>query len=287
VNPLVLADVGQTFKEAVLDGPLLLAMPIAAIAGLVSFLSPCVLPLVPGYLSYITGLSAADLASSADADLASSVDADDAAGDSVDGGDSGAPHTRGRVLLGGSLFVLGFSIVFVSYGTLFGAAGRALRDYEEPLIRVFGVVTILLGLVFAGVFTKLTFLQREVRIHRLPSAGLAGAPLLGIVFGLGWAPCIGPTLGAVLTLALSSDGAVRGALLSFIYCLGLGVPFIITGLAFRRSMSAFAVVKRNYRTVMRVGGAFLVVIGLLQVTGIYSELVLELQTWYGGFATAV
>jgi cytochrome c-type biogenesis protein len=172
------------------------------------------------------------------------------------------------------LFVLGFSIVFVSYGTLFGAAGRALRDYEEPLIRVFGVVTILLGLVFAGVFTKLTFLQREVRIHRLPSAGLAGAPLLGIVFGLGWAPCIGPTLGAVLTLALSSDGAVRGALLSFIYCLGLGVPFIITGLAFRRSMSAFAVVKRNYRTVMRVGGAFLVVIGLLQVTGIYSELVL-------------
>lgn len=273
MNPVVLADIGQTFKETVLDGPLLLAMPIAAIAGLVSFLSPCVLPLVPGYLSYITGLSAADLA-----------EPERSAG--RDRGDP-ATHARGRVLLGGSLFVLGFSVVFVSYGALFGAVGRALREYEEPLIRVFGVVTIVLGLVFAGVFTRLSFLQREARIHRLPSAGLAGAPLLGFVFGLGWAPCIGPTLGAVLTLALSSDGAARGALLSFVYCLGLGVPFVVAGLAFRRSMSAFAVVKRNYRLFMRVGGAFLVIIGVLQVTGIYSDLVLELQTWYGGFATAV
>ena len=273
MSVVVLADVGQTFKDTVLDGPLLLAMPVAAIAGLVSFLSPCVLPLVPGYLSYITGLSASEL---------ESTGLDDA-------GESGDDRvaTKGRVLLGSSLFVLGFSVVFVSYGTLFGAAGRALHEYEETLIRVFGVVTIVLGLVFAGVFTRLSFLERDVRIHRLPSAGIAGAPLLGVVFGLGWAPCIGPTLGAVLTLALSSDGAVRGALLSFVYCLGLGVPFVVTGLAFRRSMSAFAVVKRNYRTVMRIGGAFLVVIGVLQVTGAYSHLVTELQTWYGGFAAAV
>ena len=266
---VVLAGVGQSFRDTVLDGPLLLAMPVAAIAGLVSFLSPCVLPLVPGYLSYITGLSAADL--------------EPTAGET----DPDAPATRGRVLLGSSLFVLGFSIVFVSYGTLFGAAGRALQDYQDTLIRVFGVVTILLGLVFAGVFSRLSFLERDVRIHRLPSAGIAGAPLLGIVFGLGWAPCIGPTLGAVLTLALSSDGAARGALLSFVYCLGLGLPFVVTGLAFRRSMSVFAVVKRNYRTVMRVGGGFLVVIGVLQVTGVYFHLVTQLQTWYGGFATAV
>ncbi len=272
MNPALLAGVGQTFKETVLDGPLLLAMPIAAIAGLVSFLSPCVLPLVPGYLSYITGLSAADLAEPDGAENTTG---------------QVTPHARGRVLLGSCLFVLGFSLVFVSYGTLFGAAGQALRDYEQPLIRVFGVITILLGLSFAGVFTKLSFLQREARIHRLPSAGLAGAPLLGVVFGLGWAPCIGPTLAAVLTLALSNDGAARGALLAFIYCLGLGVPFVITGLAYRRSMSAFAVVKRNYRTVMRLGGAFLVVIGVLQVTGVYSQIITELQVWYGGFTTAV
>ncbi|HVF19000.1 MAG TPA: cytochrome c biogenesis protein CcdA [Mycobacteriales bacterium] len=279
MNPVVLADVGQTFKDAVRDGPLLIAMPIAAIAGLVSFLSPCVLPLVPGYLSFITGLSAADLAEPDSVPDAGS-------GAAPNDGPTAAtqtPHRRGRVLLGSSLFVLGFSLVFVSYGALFGAAGRALRDYEEPLIRVFGVVTILLGLAFSGAFTRLSFLQREARIHHLPSAGLAGAPLLGVVFGLGWAPCIGPTLGAVLTLALSSDGALRGALLSFVYCLGLGVPFVVTGLAFRRSMSAFAVVKRNYRVFMRVGGGFLVVIGVLQVTGIYSDIVYELQTWYSGF----
>ena len=294
MSQVVLAGVADTFKETVLDGPLLLAMPIAAVAGLVSFLSPCVLPLVPGYLSFITGLSAADLA---EADRSpegvNGVDGADGATGAIGGTATATPiatpgpHRRGRVLLGGSLFVLGFSLVFVSYGALFGAAGQALRDYEEPLIRVFGAVTILLGLVFSGAFTRLSFLQREARLHHLPDAGLAGAPVLGVVFGLGWAPCIGPTLGAVLSLALSSDGAARGALLSFVYCLGLGVPFVVTGLAFRRSMSAFAVVKRNYRVFMRVGGAFLVVIGVLQVTGVYSDIVYELQTWYGGFDTAV
>ena len=270
MSDVVLAGVAETFKSTVLDGPLLLAMPLAAIAGLVSFLSPCVLPLVPGYLSYITGLSAAELA------------------DTTSGAHPEAEaSSRRRVLLGGTLFVLGFSVVFVSYGALFGAAGQALRDYTEPLIRILGVVTIVLGLAFSGFLPRLTFLQREARLHRTPSAGLVGAPLLGFAFGLGWAPCIGPTLAAVLTLALSSEGAARGAILSFVYCLGLGVPFILTGLAFRRSMRAFDVIRRNYRMFMRIGGAFLVVIGVLQVTGIYSDIVFELQTWYSGFSTAV
>ena len=260
--------VAERFEDIVFNGPLLVAMPVAAAAGLVSFLSPCVLPLVPGYLSYITGLSAADLAEPGAAD------------DEVS---SRPVLARGRVLLGGVLFVLGFSVVFVSYGALFGAVGSALRDHEELLIRVFGGVTIVLGLVFAGAFDRLSFLQRDLRLHRVPLTGLAGAPLLGFVFGLGWAPCIGPTLAAVLTLALNTDGAARGAVLSFTYCLGLGLPFVLTGLAFRRSMAAFAVVKRHYTAVMRVGGAFLVTIGVLQVTGLYSSIVAELQTWYAGF----
>lgn len=266
-----LPGVAETFQDTVLGGPLLLALPLAAIAGLVSFLSPCVLPLVPGYLSYITGLSAADLAEGIDGE-----------------GGGGEPTTRarGRVLLGGVLFVLGFSFVFVSYGAIFGAVGDALRDHEDLLIRIFGVITIVLGLVFAGVLNRLPFLQRDVRFHRVPATGLAGAPMLGLAFGLGWAPCIGPTLAAVLTLAIDT-GPTRGAILSFAYCLGLGVPFVLTGLAFRRSMDVFAVVKRHYTGVMRVGGAFLVLIGLLQVTGIYGEIVSELQTWYSGFTTPV
>ncbi|HVE98841.1 MAG TPA: cytochrome c biogenesis protein CcdA [Mycobacteriales bacterium] len=270
MSAATLAGVAETFRDTVFDGPLLLALPVAAIAGLVSFLSPCVLPLVPGYLSYITGLSAADLAQEAQG---------------ADGETAARP--RGRVLIGSALFVLGFSVVFVSYGAIFGAVGEALRDHEQLLIRVFGGVTIVLGLVFAGAFNRLSFLQRDVRFHRVPVTGLLGAPLLGLAFGLGWAPCIGPTLAAVLTLALNTDGAVRGAILSFAYCVGLGLPFVLTGLAFRRSMDAFAVVKRHYTAVMRVGGAFLVVIGVLQVTGVYSTIVTELQTWYSGFDTAV
>ena len=268
MTPRPLGAVADAFQETVFTGPLLLALPVAAIAGLVSFLSPCVLPLVPGYLSYITGLSAADLA---DGDR----DADPA----------GPP--RGRVLLGGVLFVLGFSLVFVSYGAIFGAVGVALRNHQETLIRVFGGLTIVLGLVFAGIFGRLPFLQRDMRFHHVPVTGLAGAPLLGVAFGLGWAPCIGPTLAAVLNLALTVEGAARGGVLSFAYCLGLGAPFILTGLAFRRSMAAFAIVKRHYTLVMRVGGGFLVLIGILQVTGVYSQILSELQTWYVGFTPAV
>jgi cytochrome c-type biogenesis protein len=250
--------------DTVLNGSLLLALPIALLAGLVSFLSPCVLPLVPGYLSYITGLSGADL-----------EDAERGAG------------RRGRVVLGGLLFVLGFSVVFVSAGALFGAAGHVFSDHAEVITRVLGVVTIVLGLAFMGVFSRIAFFSREFRLHGKASTGLAGAPLLGVLFGVGWTPCAGPTLTAVNTLAYSTGTAGRGALLSLAYCLGLGLPFIVAGVAFERSMKAFAVVKRHYALVTRLGGAFLVVIGLLLVTGYWDRIVAHLQVWVGGFQTAV
>ncbi len=233
-------------------------------AGVVSFLSPCVLPLVPAYLSYVTGLSASEL------------------GGSVV--DPSGSHSSRRIALGALGFVLGISVVFVSFGAAFGGLGRLLRDYELFLTRFFGVLTILLGLLLAGAFSRISFASKEARFHRLPRAGLAGAPLLGITFALGWTPCIGPTLGAILGLAASSNqaSAARGALLSFAYCLGLGVPFLITGLAFDRTMRGLSVVKRHYQAVMVVGGATLVIMGVLQVTGVWTNLMNQLQSRFGG-----
>jgi cytochrome c-type biogenesis protein len=258
---MVLASVQHT----VLSGSLLLALPLALAAGLLSFLSPCVLPLVPGYLSYITGLTGADLTEA----------------------DASGARPRGRVLLGGLLFVLGFSVVFVSAGALFGGVGQAFARNQPVITRVLGAVTIVLGLAFMGLLTRLSFLSREFRVHALPRTGLAGAPVLGFVFGLGWTPCAGPTLGAVLGLASTTGTAGRGAVLSLAYCLGLGLPFIGAGLAFERSMGAFAAVKRHYALVTRIGGAFLVVIGVLLVTGQWDHIVTRMQVWIGGFSTAL
>ena len=265
MSALALLPVVASSGDAVRDGSLLVAVPIAMAAGLVSFLSPCVLPLVPGYLSYVTGMSGRDLAGTPSDD---------------EGAES---HPTRRIALGALGFVLGISVVFVSFGAVFGGLGRAMRDNEELLTRVFGVLTILLGLLFAGVFSRVGLLNREVRFHRLPRAGWLGAPLLGITFALGWTPCIGPTLGVVLGLAASSDqaSAMRGAVLSFAYCLGLGVPFLVTGLAFSRAMAALAVVKRHYRAVVTAGGAMLVVIGVLQVSGVWTQLMNDVQTRFG------
>ncbi|MEV6208590.1 cytochrome c biogenesis protein CcdA [Kitasatospora sp. NPDC051914] len=237
-------------NETVFSGALVLALPIALAAGLVSFFSPCVLPLVPGYLSYVTGLSAADLA--------------DAKG-----------ARRGRMLLGSALFVLGFTAVFVSGGALFGEFGRTLQEHQRAIDIVMGVVTIVMGLAFMGLLPGLS--MREVRTHRRPAVGLLGAPLLGIVFGVGWTPCIGPTLSSILTLSIDQASAGRGALLMSVYCIGLGVPFVLAALAFRRALGAFGWVKRHYQGVMRLGGGMLVVVGLLLVTGAWSELVNNLQ----------
>lgn len=243
--------------DTVAGGSLLLAAPIAVLAGVVSFASPCVLPLVPGYLSYVTGLSGTDL----------------------------AEQRRWRLLAGGMLFVLGFSAVFVAYGMAFGGLGRWLVEYRDPITRTLGVVTIVLGLAFMGLFP---WLQRTVKPGRAPAAaGLAGAPVLGVLFGLGWTPCIGPTLSAILALAVTEAGAGRGALLSFAYCLGLGLPFILTALAYRRALGAFAVVKRHYKLVIRAGGGMLVVLGLLLVTGWWGGIVASLQSWISGFQPVI
>jgi cytochrome c-type biogenesis protein len=244
--------------ETVTSGSLIVALSIAFAAGIVAFLSPCVLPLAPGYVSYVTGLTGAELA--------------DPTG------------RRGRVLLGSLLFVLGFSIVFVSYGVAFGSIGSVLLQYQEPINRVLGVIVIVMGLVFLGVIPGM---QREWRLHRAPTWGVAGAPLLGIIFGLGWSPCIGPTLTAVQSLAFTEASATRGAALSMAYCLGLGLPFVALAVAFSRTAGALGWVKRNYEWVMRIGGAMLIVIGLLLETGAWTSFTIWLRVTMPGFETAL
>ncbi|WP_460818170.1 cytochrome c biogenesis CcdA family protein [Nocardioides korecus] len=228
---------------------MVLAIPVALLAGLVSFFSPCVVPLLPGYLSYATGLSGADLADA----------------------------RRGRMFTGSLLFVLGFSFVFVSYGVLLGAVGKWLFDYQREITVVLGSFTILLGIVFLGV---VPWLQRDVRVHKVPSVGLAAAPLLGVLFGLGWTPCIGPTLGAVISLATNQASAGRGALLTFVYCLGLGLPFIAAALAYRRMLGTIRWVRRHQRWVTALGGLMLIAVGLLLVTGWWDVAVGWVRTWF-------
>jgi cytochrome c-type biogenesis protein len=275
--------IGDTFAHTVTDGPLLLALPVAAAAGLVSFLSPCVLPLVPGYLSFVTGLSGADLG---DARVAAPAP-QPTAGDVLvrtEQPTAGSVQHRGRVLLGTALFVLGFSAVFVTEGFFFGQLGARLIEHRAVVERVLGALTIVLGLAFMGLIPGL---QREVRFHRLPAAGLGGAPVLGVLFGVGWTPCLGPTLAAVQALAYTQASAGRGAILTAAYCLGLGLPFVAAGLAFRRALGAFTVVKRHYATVMAVGGGLLVLVGILLVTGVWQQVTVHLQVLIGSTTTPV
>ena len=270
---------GETFSRLVTDGPLLVAAAVAALVGLISFASPCVLPLVPGYLSYVTGLVGTGTRS------ATAV----AAGS---GGTATAVRTvteerspRGRMLAGALLFVLGFTLVFVAFGAAFGGLGRLLLEWSDVLNRVFGVVTIVLGLAFLG---WLPFLQRTARLSARPVAGLAGAPLLGIVFGLGWTPCIGPTLSAVTSLAMNEASAWRGALLSLAYCLGLGLPFIAAALAYRHMLGTIGWVRRHQQWVTALGGAMLVAVGVLLVTGWWGDAVDWLrQGFFPGYTAGV
>lgn len=248
------------FATTVTSGPLLAAVAVAAVAGVISFASPCVLPLVPGYLSYLTGLSGADL------------------------DDPAARRVRGRVLAGSALFVLGFTAVFVAYGAAFGGLGRLLAVHQSAIERVVGALVIVLGLAFLGLVPGL---QRELRLHRLPASGLAGAPLLGVVFGVGWTPCVGPTLGAVQGLAYTSASAGRGALLSAAYCVGLGLPFVLFGLGYRWFLGALGVARRHACWVTRTGGVLLIVLGLLLLTGTWNDLTITMRDWVAGFTPAV
>jgi cytochrome c-type biogenesis protein len=271
--------------QLVTSGPLLLALPVAAAAGAVTFLSPCCLPLVPGYLSFVTGMAGAG-----GPRPAAAVDVAPGQSPPADGpGASGlavaarpvAPAVpapaKSRVVAGTALFVLGFSVVFVSYGAALGGLGHLLTGHARLLTQILGGLTILLGLLFAGVFDRFWFAGRIVRPSARPKAGLAGAPLLGVMFGLGWTPCIGPTLTAVLALSASTGTVARGALLAFVYALGLGVPFVLVSLGFQLGMRAFSFARRHARLITQVGGAMLVCVGLLEVTGAWSTFVAWLQ----------
>jgi cytochrome c-type biogenesis protein len=246
----------QHAQELVTTGNLLLAMPVAAAAGFISFASPCVLPLVPGYLSYVSGVSGQDVER---------------------GG-----RQIGRVVAGVALFVLGFSLVFMALGATLGALTSWLLTNRGLITRIAGVMVIVMGLFLAGII-KPAFLYRERRLRgdRIPG-GLGGALPLGMVFGLGWTPCIGPTLGAVLGLAAVGGGGVqRGAILLFAYSLGLGIPFLIAALGFRGAVGRFPALRSRFRLFELAGGGMLVVIGLLLVTGLWDSLLNQLRVWAG------
>jgi len=236
----------EFFVNNLFDGFILLALPLAIVAGLLSFISPCILPLVPGYLSYAAGFS----------------------------------QSKGRVLLGSSLFVAGFSLLFISYGALFGGFGARIAVHEEIITRILGIFTIGLGLIFAGAFPMMPTLRPRIST----TGGLIGAPILGFLFGVGWTPCIGPALATVQTLAFSESSAFRGAILSLGYCLGLGLPFIATGLFFDRSARLRHFLTRNGRKISLIGGAFLILIGILQVSGAWNYLMNDLRSVISNFA---
>ncbi len=236
---------GATFAEIIFTGSMLLAVPVALLAGVVSFASPCVLPLVPGYLGYVGGMSGAE------------------------------GNKRGRVVIGVALFIAGFTAVFVAMTAALSSVGILLLQYQDLITRLLGVVVILMGLAFIGAFP---FLMRERRLNVSPKAGLLGAPLLGITFGLGWAPCIGPTLAAVLALALDQADTGRAMVLTIAYCVGLGMPFVAVAFGLRSSERMVGWMKRHRLAIMRFGGGLLVIIGLMLVTGVWTRLTLLLQS---------
>lgn len=228
-----------------LSGNLILALPIAAIAGLISFASPCVIPLVPGYLTYAAGFS----------------------------------KNRGKLFLGSLLFVFGFTALFITYGALFGTLGSSISANEKIISRVLGIITIAMGLIFMGRIN----LMRSFKVNRIAESGLVGAPILGFLFGLGWTPCIGPALAAVQTLAIESASASRGSVLSVAYCIGLGTPFILSGLFLDRSQLVRKFLAKNGDRITYIGGFLLIAIGILQITGTWGTLMNSLRGLITGF----
>ena len=237
------------FVDQLFSGFLLVAFPIAIIAGLISFLSPCVLPLVPGYLSFAAGYSKA----------------------------------KGRVFLGSILFVLGFSVLFISYGALFGGIGAHISTNEEAITRFLGVITIFLGLIFMGRFPMMPTLSPKISTN----GGLIGAPLLGFLFGIGWTPCIGPALATVQTLAFQESSAARGAILSFGYCIGLGAPFIASGLYLDKSERLRKFLTKRGDLITKIGGTLLILIGIAQLLGLWTDLMASLRSLITDFAPVI
>ncbi len=233
------------FVEQIMSGFLITALPVAFIAGVISFLSPCVLPLVPGYLSFAAGFSL----------------------------------NRGKVFLGSSLFVLGFSVVFISFGAIFGGLGNRLVANEDLISRVLGLITIFLGFIFLGKFPFAPTFRPRIKTN----GGLIGAPILGFLFGVGWTPCIGPTLAAVQTLAFQESSASRGAFLSLGYCFGLGLPFITSGIFLDRSEKLRKYLVKRGGLISKIGGVFLIVLGLLQVTGLWGQLMNSMRSLISDF----
>jgi len=313
----------------IMSGPVLLAIPVAAAAGAITFMSPCCLPLVPGYLSYLTGMSgtavteprpAADgqesltpaavpAAAVGGGTGALAVAGAGAVNPALAGGAGPAGTTaaaraaasqsgtiaagagiapRGRVMLGTVLFILGFSVIFALEGAAAASVGHALLSHEQVVTRVLGALIIVLGLLFLGAFDRFSFAGRIVKPSFRPRAGLAGAPLLGMLFGIGWTPCIGPTLGAVLTLGLTSGTTLRGGLLAFVYALGLGVPFLIVAFAFQRGVNVFGFARRHARLITRIGGCMLIAVGLLEVTGTWASAIIWLQEhWLNSYTPPI
>lgn len=241
----MIADAGSTITS----GALPLAILVAVAAGFVSFASPCVLPLVPGFLGYVTGLSGVTL----------------------------EERSRGRLMLGALLFVLGFSVVFIAVAVTVSAAGALLKEHQSLLMRLGGVIVILMALVFLGIGSQRGFAPRW-----RPAAGLAGAPLLGMVFGLGWAPCTGPTFGAIVALstALSGDqqAVARGVGLATAYSLGLGLPFLLIAGGYSRAGRASRWLREHHRGIQVAGGVLLLVVGFLLVTGLWEIVTTAMQT---------
>jgi cytochrome c-type biogenesis protein len=262
--------VASSFTHAVQDGPLIVAAGVAVLVGVLGFLSPCVLPLVPGYLAYVAGLT---------------TDSQPSTGESFESGGSSTltttrtrPRTDRRMLIGAALFVFGFSVIFIAEGVLFGSLGAAIRDHTVAIERVLGVVTIVLGFAFMGF---IPVLQREYRIHRLPPPGLLGAPLLGAAFGLAWAPCLTPTLSVVYSMSYTEGSAGRGSLLMAFYCLGLGIPFLLVALGFGWVSGALGFIRSHRLAVSRIGGGLLVVMGLALVTGGWDHFVNWIHDEFG------
>ncbi|WP_409047933.1 cytochrome c biogenesis CcdA family protein [Microbacterium sp. HA-8] len=241
--------------QLVFDGALWVAIPIAVLAGLVSFVSPCVLPLVPGYLGYLGGTSVGD-------------------GGAADTNQRTATADRARMIVGVGLFIAGFTVVFVSVTILGGTFGYLLLQYANVLTRIFGVVVIALGLVFIGFFG---IAQRTLRPRVQGRAGLIGAPLLGFALGVGWTPCIGPTLAAILSMSWNLGDPARAGLLGLAYSMGLGIPFLLLALGWGWASRSVSILRRHIRVLNIVGGALLVVLGLLMVTGLWTALMSALQ----------